>query len=113
MKIEGLRVATEAKARELLAAGYQMEIRCITSATQSRNGTWNGLWKIDVVGEDGLDRLVVVTHRQARSAVNDVVPREFKTLNGLVSFMFGMGVDINVLPLKEGKVAANSLREHR
>ena len=48
-------------------------------------------------------RRLLVTSR------NNMVAREFKTINGLVSFLAGVGLTMASIPMLEGKIASHML----
>ena len=56
----------------------------------------------DVVFLDETRRLLV-------TARNNMAAREFKTINGLSSFLAGLGVSIVSIPMLEGKIASHKL----
>jgi hypothetical protein len=58
---------------------------------------------VHCVSPDGETRRLLVTAR------NNMAAREFKTINGLSSFLAGLGVSIVSIPMLEGKIASHNL----
>ena len=98
---EAPNVVTETLFRSLMRSGYLAEVVCKTEATK-KSAVWYGLWIIRVVNQDRSFEKLLVPARQRANADDEVRIREFKTANGLISFMQGIGFTHVNIPLKEG-----------
>lgn len=97
-------VVSEEGLRTLLAEGHSADVVC--RVTPKRTGAqWSGIWTVHCVSPDSETRRLLVTVR------NNMAAREFKTINGLSSFLAGLGVSIISIPMAEGKVASHKLDE--
>lgn len=95
-------VVSEDGLRTLLAEGHSADVVC--RVTPKRTGAqWSGVWTVHCVSPDGETRRLLVTAR------NNMAAREFKTINGLSSFLAGLGVSIVSIPMLDGKVASHKL----
>jgi hypothetical protein len=54
------------------------------------------------VAPEGERRLLV-------TARNNMAAREFRTINGLTSFLTGLGLDLVSIPMAEGKIGTHKL----
>lgn len=95
-------VVSEDGLRALLAEGHSADVLCRVTPTRT-SAQWSGVWTVHCLSPDGEMRRLLVTSR------NNMVGREFKTINGLVSFLAGLGVSIVSIPMLEGKVASHKL----
>ena len=95
-------VVSEDGLRALLAEGHSADVLCRVTPTRT-SAQWSGVWTVHCLSPDGEKRRLLVTSR------NNMVAREFKTINGLVSFLAGLGVSIVSIPMFEGKVASHKL----
>lgn len=95
-------VVSEDGLRALLAENHSVEVVCRTTPTRT-SAQWSGVWTVHCVSPDGEMRRLLVTSR------NNMVAREFKTINGLVSFLAGVGLTMASIPMLEGKVATHKL----
>jgi hypothetical protein len=95
-------VVSEDGLRALLAKGYSADVVCRTTPTRT-SAQWSGVWTVHCVSPDGEMRRLLVTSR------NNMVAREFKTINGLISFLAGVGLTMASIPMLEGKVASHKL----
>lgn len=95
-------VVSENGLRALLAEGHSADVVCRTTPTRT-SAQWSGVWTVHCVSPDGEMRRLLVTSR------NNMVAREFKTINGLVSFLAGVGLTMASIPMLEGKVASHKL----
>ena len=98
---EAPNVVTETLFRSLMRSGYLAEVVCKTEATK-KSAVWYGLWIIRVVNQDRSFEKLLVPARQRANAEDEVRIREFKTANGLISFMQNIGFTHVNIPLKEG-----------
>ncbi len=95
-------VVSEDGLRALLAEGHSADVVCRVTPTRT-SAQWSGVWTVHCVSPDGEMRRLLVTSR------NNMVAREFKTINGLVSFLAGIGLTMASIPMLEGKVASHKL----
>ncbi|MCA2007080.1 hypothetical protein [Tritonibacter mobilis] len=95
-------VVSEDGLRALLAEGHSADVVCRVTPTRT-SAQWSGVWTVHCVSPDGETRRLLVTSR------NNMVAREFKTINGLVSFLAGVGLTMVSIPMLEGKVASHKL----
>ncbi|CUH52672.1 hypothetical protein [Shimia marina] len=95
-------VVSEDGLRMLLAEGHSADVVCRATPTKT-SAQWSGVWTVHCVSPDGEIRRLLVTSR------NNMVAREFKTINGLVSFLAGVGLTTASIPMLEGKVASHRL----
>lgn len=95
-------VVSEDGLRALLAEGHSADVVCRVTPTRT-SAQWSGVWTVHCVSPDGKTRRLLVTSR------NNMVAREFKTINGLVSFLAGVGLTMASIPMLEGKVASHKL----
>ena len=93
-------VVSEEGLRTLLSEGHSADVVCRITPTKT-SAQWSGIWTVHCVSPDGETRRLLVTAR------NNMAAREFKTINGLVSFLAGLGVSIASIPMVEGKVASH------
>lgn len=101
---EAPNVVTEEGVRQLLAQGYSAEVVCRTAA-EKRLNAWYGSWYVRAIGPDGGNEKTVVTSRSYIKA------REFKTVAGLVSFLYDLGIRTVQIPLEQGGRATHVLPE--
>ncbi|WP_039018294.1 hypothetical protein [Halocynthiibacter namhaensis] len=95
-------VVSEEGLRTLLAEDHSVDVVCRATPTKT-SAQWSGVWTVHCVSPDGEIRRLLVTSR------NNMVAREFKTINGLVSFLAGVGLTTASIPMCEGKVASHRL----
>ncbi|WP_345741867.1 hypothetical protein [Epibacterium ulvae] len=95
-------VVSEEGLRTLLAEGHSADVVCRETPTRT-TAQWSGVWTVHCVSPDGETRRLLVTAR------NNMVEREFKTINGLVSFLAGVGLTTASIPMLEGKTASHRL----
>lgn len=95
-------VVSEDGLRALLAEGHSVDVVCRTTPTKT-SAQWSGVWTVHCVSPDGEVRRLLVTSR------NNMVAREFKTINGLVSFLAGIDLTTVSIPMLEGKVTSHKL----
>ena len=98
---EAPNVVTETQFKSLMQSGYHAEVVCKTPARR-KDSVWYGEWIIRAVNHDlSVERLLV----PARSRPHDdegIRLREFKTANGLISFLEGLGFEEVSIPLRKG-----------
>jgi hypothetical protein len=97
-------VVSEDGLRALLAEGHSADVVCRVTPTRT-SAQWSGVWTVHCVSPDGAMRRLLVTSR------NNMVAREFKTINGLVSFLSGLDLTTASIPMLEGKVALHKLED--
>ena len=95
-------VVSEEGLRALLADGHSVDVVCRATPTRT-TAQWSGVWTVHCVSPEGETRRLLVTAR------NNMVAREFKTINGLVSFLAGGGLTTASIPMLEGKVTSHRL----
>jgi len=95
-------VVSQEGLRTLLAEDHSADVVCRATPTKT-SAQWSGIWTVHCVSPDGEIRRLLVTSR------NNMVAREFKTINGLVSFLAGVGLTTASVPMCEGKVASHRL----
>ncbi|UWR10301.1 hypothetical protein K3753_13690 [Sulfitobacter mediterraneus] len=95
-------VVSEDGLRVLLTEGHSADVVCRKTPNRI-SAQWSGVWTVHCVSPDGETRRLLVTAR------NNMAAREFKTINGLSSFLAGLGVSIISIPMFEGKVASHKL----
>ena len=93
-------VVSEEGLRALLAEGHSADVVCRVTPKRT-SAQWSGVWTVHCVSPDGETRRLLVTAR------NNMAAREFKTINGLSSFLAGLDVSIISIPMVEGKVASH------
>lgn len=102
-------VVGEEDLRECLGRGYQAVVICTEAAVQKAY-FWHGVWHILCVSLDGRsERLLVSARRDAEGGTN---PREFCTANGLVSFLYGLGFRVVLVPMEEGSRPSHNRPHH-
>lgn len=102
-------VVTEGRLRSLMAEGFYAEVICTTSATR-KAAVWYGKWVIRGVSHDGSSERLLVLSR-ASADKDEVQIREFKTANGLISFLSDLGCSHANIPLKEGGRSTHTLHQ--
>ena len=107
---EAPNVVTEPRFRQLLAKGYQAEVVCRQDAHR-KSSVWYGEWIVRIVDQErSFEKLLVTTPRYAGDA-DEVKLRVFKTINGLASFMHGLGFAHFDVPFREGGRTSQCLPE--
>ena len=105
---EAPNVVTETQFKTLMQSGYHAEVVCRTQPHREKS-VWYGEWFIRAVNRDNsIERLLV----PARSRPHDdqgIRLREFKTANGLISFLDGLGFEEVSIPLRKGGRSIHSL----
>lgn len=92
-------VVSETQLQDLVQRGFHVEVVAAIDATKV-SSVWFGLWFARVVSEDRSVEKLLTTAR----TVNGVgfERREFKTANGLVSFLHRAGFKTSSVPLYAG-----------
>lgn len=101
-------VVTEGRLRSLMAEGFNAEVICTSSASR-KAAVWYGKWVIRGVSQDGSSERLLVLSR-ASADKDEVQIREFKTANGLISFLSDLGCSHANIPLKEGGRSTHTLQ---
>jgi hypothetical protein len=96
-------VVSEDGLRKFLSEGHSCDVLCRVTPVRT-TAQWSGVWTVHCAAPDGERRLLV-------TARNNMVAREFKTINGLTSFVVSLGFDLVSVPMVEGKVASHRLSE--
>lgn len=91
-------VVSETQFAKLVKQGFHVEVVAATDATKV-SSVWYGVWFVRVVSEDGSVEKLLTT---ARSASGGFDRREFKTANGLISFLHRHGFNSSRVPHYEG-----------
>jgi|SRR6056297_489405 len=97
-------VVSEDGLRKLLAEGHSADVLCRVTP-QRTTAQWSGVWTVHCVSPDSEERRLLVTAR------NTMAAREFKTINGLTSFLASLGFEVVSIPMVEGKVGAHRLAQ--
>lgn len=108
---EAPNVVTETLLRSLIQNGYQAEVVSKTKASK-KAAVWYGLWIIRVVNKDRTYQKLLVSARNRATPDDEITARVFKTANGLISFMQGMGFDHVDIPLAEGGRSTHVLTDN-
>lgn len=99
-------LVSEEGLRELVRLGHQVVVICLESA-ERRGSTWYGLWGIRCVSRDGSSDRVLVTYRRDKEHGGER-PRTFRTLSGLVGFLYDLGFRTLSLPFNAGERVAHT-----
>ncbi|MEP2096473.1 MAG: hypothetical protein ABJV68_09365 [Paracoccaceae bacterium] len=97
---EAPNVVTEAGFRDLIEAGYHVEVVCKEDAYR-KNSVWHGVWILRAVNDDGVEKQLVTA--RARRGGDYIKVRNFKTVTGLVSFLIDLGFTVIAFPVLEGQ----------
>ena len=97
---EAPNVVTEAGFRDLIEAGYHVEVVCKEDAYR-KNSVWHGVWILRAVNDDGVEKQLVTA--RARRGGDYIKVRKFKTVTGLVSFLIDLGFTVIAFPVLEGQ----------
>lgn len=100
-------VVTEGRLKSLMDEGFIAEVICTLSATR-KSAVWYGKWVIRAVSQDGSSERLLVLSR-ASADKDEVQIREFKTANGLISFLSDLGCSHANIPLQEGGRSTHNL----
>ena len=109
MPNQGPDVVSEEGLRELLNRGYQAVVICSEVPVQKAY-FWHGLWHILCISLDGQSERLLVSAR--RDAEGGDKPREFRTANGLISFLHSLGFRSVMVPMEEGGRLSHNLLHH-
>lgn len=101
-------VVTEGRLRSLMTEGFTAEVICVSPATR-KAAVWYGKWVIRGVSQDGSSERLLVLSR-ASADKDEVQIREFKTANGLISFLSDLGCSHANIPLEEGGRSSHTLQ---
>ncbi|MEP3920573.1 hypothetical protein [Ascidiaceihabitans sp.] len=105
---EAPNVVTETRFRTLMQSGYLAEVLC-QSAAYNKSAVWYGVWVIRIIDEDRTFMKLLVPARSMSDKHDEIRIREFKTANGLISFLASMGCTHANVPLQEGGVSTHAL----
>lgn len=92
-------VVSETQFHELVQRGFHVEVVAAKDATKV-SSVWYGLWFVRVVSEDRSFEKLLTSARSVN--VGGFDRREFKTANGLISFLHRNGFKTSSVPLYEG-----------
>ncbi len=95
-----------------MQSGYQAEVLC-QSAAYNKSAVWYGIWVIRIVNEDRSYEKLLVPARSMSGKHDEIRIREFKTANGLISFLAGIGCSHVNVPLQQGGRSTHFLREEQ
>lgn len=96
-------VVTETQFKELIdSKEFCTEILSTTNA-ERKAAVWYGAWVLKAINEDGSEEKLLVPSRT--SSGQGIRIRVFKTANGLISFLHGLGYTVVQIPLREGEKA--------
>ena len=98
---EAPNVVTELQFKVLLRKGYRVEI-IARGDPEKRGAFWYGDWIIAVVNEDRSAQKILVPARSRDYDEEEIRFREFKTANGLLSFMHKFGFPAVSIPMVAG-----------
>ncbi|OUS19023.1 hypothetical protein A9Q95_16310 [Rhodobacterales bacterium 59_46_T64] len=91
-------------------SGYHAEVVCKSHAHREKS-VWYGEWFIRAVSRDhSVERLLVPARSRSYDGEDSIRLREFKTANGLISFLEGLGFEEVSIPLKKGGRSVHQLR---
>ena len=103
------RVVTEIDLKSLLRQGYTVDV--IAQDEPYRRGPmWYGLWIVVAVDDN---RTFERTLTSMRRKGQDRTPREFKTANGLLSFLHRLGFRSITVPMEQDSRATHKLPASR
>ncbi len=107
---EAPNVVTEIQFKTLMHSGYHAEVVCKSHAHREKS-VWYGEWFIRAVSRDhSVERLLVPARSRSYDGEDSIRLREFKTANGLISFLEGLGFEEVSIPLKKGGRSVHQLR---
>ncbi|UWQ77410.1 hypothetical protein [Leisingera sp. M658] len=102
-------VVTETLFRSLVGNGYQAEVVSRVAA-HKKAAVWYGEWIIRVVNQDRTyEKTLVPARKRANAQEDEITVRVFKTANGLISFMQGVGFEHVDIPLVAGGRSIHTL----
>ena len=105
---EAPNVVTELQFKNLLRRGYLGDV--IAQDEPFRKGSfWYGTWICSVVDAKRSTELFLVPMRTKDSASEAITIREFKTANGLISFLHKIGMQTVSVPMQKGARASHKL----
>lgn len=102
-------VVSEEGLRELLGLGHQAMVVCV-EAPRLKHNVWYGTWILRCVSLDGKADRLLVTFR--RRVTDEIRPRTFQTLNGLVNFLHALGFRTLLIPMEEQARTCHNLAHH-
>ena len=101
-------VVTETLFKTLIQDACSAEVVC-TQTAEKKSAVWYGTWIIRVVDPDGKFEKLLVPARHQTPHGNEIVPRTFKTANGLISFLESFGFTHVTIPMCEGGRSTHTL----
>ena len=102
-------VVTETLFKTLIESACSAEVVCVQTA-EKKSSVWYGAWIIRVVDPARNFEKLLVPARHQTAHGPEIVPRTFKTANGLISFLGGLGFTHITIPLYEGGRASHTLQ---
>ncbi|KIT16579.1 hypothetical protein [Jannaschia aquimarina] len=95
-------VVTEIQLKALLEHGWGIEVAARADPVLKQS-FWSGEWIIRVVNEDGDEERALVPTRAGGDL--EIKLRLFKTPNGLITFLYGLGFPAATVPMRAGETA--------
>lgn len=102
-------VVSEEGLRELLGLGHRAMVVCVEPPCLKHN-VWYGTWILRCVSlDEEADRLLITFRRRV---TDEVRPRTFQTLNGLVNFLHALGFRTIHVPMEIDGRTCHDLGQH-
>ena len=105
-------VLTESELKVLLRKGYPCEV-IAREEPHMRGPVWYGNWIVAAFDDERTVERPLVSMRRKDGVDSDEAAREFKTANGLISFLHRLGFRSITLPMEQGSRAAHRLPADR
>lgn len=109
---EAPNVITEVLLRHLVHSGYQTEVVSQVNA-ERKAANWYGQWTVNAISPDGRLKKLLVPSRNNASASDEINIRLFKTANGLISFLYGLGYTRVEIPMVKGVAAIHTMTQQQ
>lgn len=106
------RVVTESELKVLLQNGFPCEV-IAREEPHMRGPVWYGNWIVAAVDDERTVERPLVSMRKKDARESAKAAREFKTANGLISFLHRLGFRSITLPMEQGSRAAHRLPADR
>lgn len=97
---EAPNVVSDEGLRLLFAEGHSVDVVCRAEPQRVRE-RWTGLWTVHCTSPDKNETRLLVTIR------NNMAPREFKTINGLFSYLHGLGITKISVPMEPAETTSH------
>ena len=105
-------VVTESELKVLLRTGYRCEV-IPREEPHMRGPVWYGNWVVAAVDDERTVERPLVSMRRKNGHGGAKAVREFRTANGLISFLHRLGFRSITLPMEQGSRAAHRLPADR